>query len=299
MRNVLVILWLTCILCISPLASAYGIGVSVTPDEEYVTPTLSFTPDKDVALYTIAVQNYYNYTKTVNIYVYSSPQVALNWSHKTVNVNAYGVAKATLMAYSSQAGEYDITIVASTTDDMISTSCKLVVQEFDYASETSISGEGTFSLVKRVFDMHAAIDSESFVMSNGSIDGFVKNDYLVRHPVDKIPNFKKVSAVNTFNGNASFLLEKEKFLHSFAFGGTGARINEEFVVSNMEGRFEKIEAHTDNIVDAKTEFKTFNDFYGYFKLHAKQSLPGKGGYEEFNELFGDYEFYRHIVFKKD
>lgn len=287
------------LLCIIHQVSASGISISVTPDEAYVTPTFSSVSDKDVALFTVAIQNYYNYTKNVNIYAYSSPQVNLNWTHKVANVPAYGVATIVLAAYSGSEGKYDISIVASTTDDMVSTSCKLIVQEFDYASETAISGSGFFTLSKKVFDMDAAVNSESRVVSNGEIHGFVKNDYLIRNPVDKIPNFKKYSAVSSFNGYNNTLVEQEKFLHSFAFGGTGAKIEEYFDVNSMEGRLEKIEAHTDNILDAKTEFTTADSFHGYFELNARQSLPGKGTYGDFDAMFGNYSYYKHLVFKKD
>lgn len=299
MYRKLIFLVLACIALI-PLANASGISVSITPDEEYVTPTFSSVSDQSLALYTIAVKNYYNYTQSVKVYAYSSPQVTLNWSQKVVNVDAYGVATLSLVAYSSQEGDYEISVVASTPNDMASTSCKLVVQDFDYASETAISGVGNFVLEKKVFDMDAAVNAKSIaVMNGGMVEGFVKNDYLIRHSKDKIPNFKKTSKVSAYYGNSSLLAEQENFIHSFAFGGTGARISEEYEFNSTDGRLENIVAHTDSIADAKTEFTTFDDFSGHFKLDAKQSLPGKGSYEEFNELFGKYQFYRHIVFKKD
>lgn len=117
---------------------------------------------------------------------------------------------------------------------------------YDYISETSIEGEGTFSIDKRVRNRAATINMEKHVRCNGSMDGFVANEYLLEEARGNNPNFEQMDAVDGYRATAPghYLYGEERVRSSFVFGGTGARIEEKYDVLKMDTRLETINLHS-------------------------------------------------------
>ena len=171
---------------------------------------------------------------------------------------------------------------------------------YDYISETSIEGEGTFSIDKKVRNRAAAIHVEKHVRCNGSIDGFVANEYLIEEARGNNPNFEQVDAVDGYRATAPghYLYGEERIRSSFVFGGTGARIEEKYDVLKMDTRLETINLHSTGDQRYKTEFETINDFSGYLLIDARQSIPGVKRIEDRQEFAGNFTVRKHIIFKE-
>ena len=170
---------------------------------------------------------------------------------------------------------------------------------YDYVSETSIEGEGIFFIDKKVRNRAAIVNVEKHIRCNGSIDGFVANEYLIEDARGNTPNFEQVSAVDNYRATAPghSLSGDEKLKSSFAFGGTGARIHERYDVNKMDARLESINMHSTGDQRYKTELDTINDFSGYLLIDAKQSIPGVKHIEDRQEFLGNFTVRKHIMFK--
>ena len=171
---------------------------------------------------------------------------------------------------------------------------------YDYLSETSIEGEGTFSIDKKVRNRAAAVNMEKHVRCNGSMDGFVANEYLLEEARGNNPNFEQVDAIDGYRATAPghYLYGEERIRSSFVFGGTGARIEEKYDVLKMDTRLESINLHSTGDQRYKTELETINDFSGYLLIDARQSIPGVKRIEDRQEFFGNFTVRKHIIFKE-
>ena len=171
---------------------------------------------------------------------------------------------------------------------------------YDYVSETSIEGDGIFFIDKEVRNRAAIVNVDKHIRCNGSIDGFVINEYLIEDARGNTPNFEQVGAVDNYRATAPghYLYGDEKLKSSFVFGGTGARIHETYDVQEMDARLESINLHSTGDQRYKTELDTINDFSGYFLIDARQSIPGSKHIEDRQEFFGNFTVRKHISFKE-
>jgi hypothetical protein len=178
---------------------------------------------------------------------------------------------------------------------------KFKVQAFDYASETSVSGSGQFQINKDLRSMNSGIKSTKNVLFSGSVDALVKNEYLVDRALGKNANFQEQDAVDNYNavslGDA--LVGTEIFKSSAIFGGVGAKVRESYDVQQMEFKNQDFTLHQTGSLKKTAEFKTADNFTGYYLIDAKQVIPGQKNLKEFEEYFGSFEINRRILFRDD
>ncbi len=173
------------------------------------------------------------------------------------------------------------------------------VQDYDYASETAISGTGQFKIDKDVRSMNSGIKSNKDISFSGSVDALVKNEYLVDQAKGRNPNFEEQDAVDNYMavkpGDA--LLGTESFKSSAVFGGVGAKLTEAYNVQQMEFKNQDFNLHQTGSLNKMAEFKTADNFTGFYLIDAKQVIPGQKNLKEHEEFLGSFEINRRILFK--
>ncbi len=175
---------------------------------------------------------------------------------------------------------------------------KFRVQDLDYASETAISGSGLFQLNKDVRSMNSGIKSNKEVLFSGTVDALVKNEYLVDNSLGRNPNFEEQDAVDSYNAlrPGDSLIGTESFKSSAIFGGVGAKLLQSYNVQQMEFRSQSFNLQTSS--EKKTaEFKTADNFTGFYLIDAKQITPGQKSLKEHEEYLGSFEINRRILFR--
>jgi len=175
---------------------------------------------------------------------------------------------------------------------------KFIVQDLDYASETAISGTGLFQLNKDVRSMNSGIKSNKEVLFSGTVDALVKNEYLVDNSKGRNPNFEEQDAVDSYNAlrPGDSLIGTESFKSSAIFGGVGAKLLQSYNVQQMEFRSQSFNLQTGS--EKKTaEFKTADNFTGFYLIDAKQITPGQKSLKEHEEYLGSFEINRRILFR--
>jgi len=173
------------------------------------------------------------------------------------------------------------------------------VQALDYASETAVSGTGQFQINKDVRSMNSGIKSTKNVLFSGSVDALVKNEYLIDQARGKNANFQEKDAVDNYNvvnaGDA--LIGTESFKSSAIFGGVGAKVQESYDVQQMEFKNQDLTLHQTGSLKKMAEFKTADNFTGFYLIDAKQTIPGQKNLKEHEEYLGSFEINRRILFR--
>ena len=226
-----------------------------------------------------------------------------SWTTTPLTIPA-GVSRSVALQVSPDtnavAGEYKFAVEASAkcrSSEPCSKTFK--VQAFDYASETTVAGTGQFQINKDLRSMNSGIKSTKNVLFSGSVDALVKNEYLVDKALGKNANFQEQDAVDNYNavslGDA--LVGTENFKSSAIFGGVGAKVRESYDVQQMEFKNQDFTLHQTGSQKKTAEFKTADNFTGYYLIDAKQVIPGQKNLKEFEEYFGSFEINRRILFR--
>jgi len=159
------------------------------------------------------------------------------------------------------------------------------VQALDYASETAVSGTGQFQINKNVRSMNSGIKSSKNVLFSGSVDALVKNEYLIDQAKGRNANFLEKDAVDNYNvvnaGDA--LIGTESFKSSAIFGGVGAKVQESYDVQQMEFKNQDFTLHQTGSLKKMAEFKTADNFTGFYLIDARQTIPGQKSLKEHEE----------------
>jgi hypothetical protein len=115
----------------------------------------------------------------------------------------------------------------------------------------------------------------------------------------RTPNFQEKDAVDNYNAISAgdALVGTENFKSSVVFGGVGARVSESYDVQQMEFKDQDFVLHQTGSMKKTAEFKTMDNFTGYYKIDAKQLIPGQKSLKEFEEYFGSFEINRRILFR--
>ncbi len=173
------------------------------------------------------------------------------------------------------------------------------VQGFDYASETSVSGTGQFQINKDVRSMNTGIKSNKDVYLSGSVDSLVKNEYLVENAKGRNSNFEEKDAVDNYQAGrpGDALLGAESFRSSAIFGGVGSKITESYNLQSMEFKNQDLNLYQTGALKKMADFKTADNFTGFYAIDAKHSVPGQRNLKEYDEYRGSYEITRRILFK--
>lgn len=228
-----------------------------------------------------------------------------SWTTTTLTIPAQGSRSVSLQItpdINSVPGEYRFAAEATATcrtsgrDEI-----RFNVQALDYASETSVSGTGQFQLNKNLRSMTSGIRSSKDVVFSGRVEELRKNEYLVVAARGKNPNFFEEDSVEDYSavsvGDA--LIGTESFKSSAVFGGVGARVSESYDVQMMEFKDQDFTLHQTGSLKKTAEFKTVDNFTGYYKIDAKQIVPGQKSLKELEEYFGSFEISRRIIFRDD
>lgn len=274
-------------------------GPASEPDNVYTTPGR----ERD---YTVSVRN--KGPSDVDATVSVDPETCkldwFSWTTKTMKIPA-GVSRSEPLQVKTDlealAGDYSFTVEASAQCTNSGKSKEVVfrIQGFDYASETSISGTGQFQINKDVRSMDSGIKSNKDITFSGSVDALVKNEYLVDNARGRNPNFEEKDAVDNYNairpGDALF--GTEAFKSSAVFGGVGARVLESYNVQQMEFKNQDFNLHQTGSLKKMAEFKTADNFTGFYLLDAKQVIPGFKNLKEHEEFLGSFEINRRLLFQ--
>ena len=228
-----------------------------------------------------------------------------SWLEESLVIPAGGTRSKSLLVSSdtdAAAGSYDFTV------DATSSCCKsnsgrgvFKVQALDYASETAISGTGQFQLNKNVRSMNSGVKSTKDIRFSGSVDALVKNEYLVDGSKGKNPNFEAQDAVDNYNAvyPGDSLVGAESVKSSAVFGGLGAKLQESYNLMQMEYESQSFNLHQTGSLKKSAEFKTADNFTGFYMIDAKQAIPGQRNMAEHEEYLGSFEINRRIVFRND
>ena len=227
------------------------------------------------------------------------------WARTTMSIPAGGSRSQNLAVQpdvNAVAGKYRFAVDASAQcRSSASREATFRVQAYDYASETAISGTGQFQMTKDLRSMESGIKSSKDVLFSGSVDALVKNEYMVDEAKGKNANFIEQDAVDNYNalsiGDA--LVGTESFKSSAVFGGVGSKVQETYDLQQMEFKSQDFTLHQTGSLKKTAEFKTADNFTGYYLLDAKQSIPGQKSLKELEEYFGSFEINRRILFRNN
>jgi hypothetical protein len=237
------------------------------------------------------------------------PSQWFSWTSQTLNIPA-GVARSEDLQVkpdiNAMAGEYRFKVDASAKCTKPgSDTAYFKIQDYDYASETSVSGTGNFTMSKDVRSMNSGIKSDKDLNFAGSVDALVKNEYLVEQARGRTPNFQEQDAVDNYDSLGWGRLQGfEDFKSSRVFGGVGAKVTESFDLAKMDYKNQDFNLHQTGSLKKMAEFITAAEFTtgdnvspGYFALAAKQSIPGQRSMKE-NEIYiGSFEIARRFIFR--
>ncbi len=226
-----------------------------------------------------------------------------SWTSKTLELPA-GVSRSEPLSVkpdlNAVAGTYRFRVEASARCSRPgSAGASFKVQDYDYASETAISGTGQFQIDKNVRSMDSGIHSDKNILFSGSVDALVKNEYLVDQARGRNPNFQEQDAVDNYNARmpGDALLGTESFRSSAIFGGVGAKLLESYDVQQMEFKNQDFNLHQTGSQKKMAEFRTADNFTGFYLIDAKQIKPGQKSLKEHEEYLGSFEINRRILFR--
>jgi len=224
------------------------------------------------------------------------------WTEKILTVPASGVAAETLTVtpdMKASPGDYEFQVQVSASNCRSgSDTASFKLQNYDYVSETSVSGIGQFTMNKDVRSMNTGVKSNKDIYFSGSVDTLMKNEYLVEDAKGQNPNFQECDAVDNYVAlnQGDTLMGTESVRSSFVFGGVGARVHESYHLQEMEYELQQIDFHHTGF-NRRAEFQTADNFTGFLAIDAKQTIPGQRSTKEREEFLGSFEIQRRLVFK--
>jgi len=278
--------------------SAELAGPQSEPEKGYITPGRTIE-------YIVSIKNDgpVDVDAELNIDPEGCPLDWFSWTGKSLRIPA-GLSRSETLLMSPDinavAGRYEFNVEASgRCIKSGSFPVSFNVQGYDYASETAVSGAGQFQINKDVRSMNSGIKSNKDVYFSGSVDALVKNEYLVDQAKGRNPNFQEQDAVDNYMalnpGDALF--GTENFKSSMVFGGVGAKFLESYNVKQMEFKNQDLNLHQTGSLKKTAEFRTADNFTGYYLIDAKQIMPGQKSLKEHDEYLGSFEINRRILFK--
>ncbi|AET63926.1 hypothetical protein Mhar_0546 [Methanothrix harundinacea 6Ac] len=122
-------------------------------------------------------------------------------------------------------GDYDFQVTASAPSFKSGSAIAgFKLQNYDYVSETSVSGSGQFTMNKDVRSMNTGVKSNKDIYFSGSVDTLMKNEYLVEKAKGGNPTFQECDAVENYvaQNPGDTLMGTESVRSSMVFGGVGA-----------------------------------------------------------------------------
>ncbi len=223
------------------------------------------------------------------------------WTEKILPVPAGGVGTELLQVtpdLKASPGDYDFQILATASNCKSgSDEAGFKLQDYDYVSETSVSGTGQFQMNKDVRSMNTGVKSNKDIYFSGSVDTLMKNAYLVEDAKGENPTFQECDAVENYLAlnSGDTLMGTEMVKSSLVFGGVGAKVQESYNLQEMEYEVQETDLHHTG-PDRRAEFQTADNFTGYLAIDAKQTIPGQRSTKEREEFLGSFEIQRRLIF---
>lgn len=224
------------------------------------------------------------------------------WSEMILTVPAGGVGIEQLKVtpdMTASPGDYDFQILATASNCKSgSDEAGFKLQDYDYVSETTISGSGQFQMNKDVRSMNTGVKSNKDIYFSGSVDALMKNEYLVEDAKGQNPTFQECDAVDNYMAlnPGDTLMGTEMVKSSLVFGGVGAKVQESYNLQEMEYEVQEIGLHHTGL-NRRAEFQTADNFTGYLAIDSKQTIPGQRSTSEREEFLGSFEIQRRLIFK--
>ena len=226
------------------------------------------------------------------------------WDETVLTIPPGGIGTEQLLVtptMTASPGSYEFAVVATAENSKSgSDMARFRLQDYDYVSETSISGTGQFTMNKDVRSMNTGVKSNKDIYFSGSVDTLMKNEYLVEKAKGSNPNFQGFDAVENYvaDNPGDALMGTEMVKSSLVFGGVGAKVQESYNLQGMEYEVQKIDLHHTG-PDRRAEFQTVDNFTGYLAIDARQSIPGQRSTREREEFLGSFEIQRRLIFKDE
>ena len=223
------------------------------------------------------------------------------WTEKVLTVPAGGVGTEQLQVtpdMKAPPGDYDFQVLATAPNCKSgSDEAGFKLQDYDYVSETSVSGTGQFQMNKDVRSMNTGVKSNKDIYFSGSVDTLMKNAYLVEDAKGENPTFQECDAVENYLAlnSGDTLMGTEMVKSSLVFGGVGAKVQESYNLQEMEYEVQEIDLHHTGL-DRRAEFQTADNFTGYLAIDSRQTIPGQRSTKEREEFLGSFEIQRRLIF---
>jgi len=310
------ILAVVVLFCSASTAAAW-VSVSITPEEQVTTPQISefwfgATPSgvckaNKTVTYAVTVETD-SLPVSVAVIPGETPTSWFSWLAQTLlfpdTTKTWPLnMKIPLIAGKDAGGQYTITVTAvDSGGSTAQATATLVVQDHDYVTETMVSGTGGTILNEKFSDLDVATKVDKHIEFLGEVDGFTKNEYLLKDAKGGNANFEQEAVISEFNATipGGYLYGSERFQSCAAMGGTGVDIKEEYLsYGTMESRCENINHHMTGDLARKTELCTYNSFTnGSFMVDARQSVPCTKKLAERQEFFGNLTAAKHLIFRR-
>jgi hypothetical protein len=313
MKKLLPVASLAVIVLLCSVSAVSGIAVYITPDRQYASPQISqfwvipppptnavCQADKTVT-YTVTVENGPLPTgwsipasvASVSVIPGGAPAGWFSWLNqnipypKTTGSWALDI-KVPLKLGKDAGGVYTITVVAvDWTGASASTTATLIVQDYDYVSETLVhDAAGSYTLSEDYNNMAVAVKVKKRIDVVGEVETLTKNEYVIMNAKGNNANYEQESTIVNYEATlpGDHLIGDEQFKSCAVMGGTGARFHENYDVyyapyvpgvtspNSIEYRCENINHHVTGDQRWKTEFVSLNEFdQGRYLLESRQT----------------------------
>jgi hypothetical protein len=321
------ILALVVLLCSASTVSAQvSLSVTITPDVQYASPQISQfwtipPPPKEAVCqanktvtYTVTVETDCP-PVSVSIKPGDAPASWFSWLNEytgfTTETWPLGITVPQTLGKDAK-GTYTITVVAVDSCGVkMQDTATLIVQDYDYVTETCVQGAGIFTLNEDFNNRAVAVKVKKHIDFIGEVDSLTKNEYLLVNARGDNANYEQESTISDYRatlwGWPGQLVVDEQFKSCAVMGGTGVRVHERYEVpydpnwttSSIEFRCENLNHHITGDQRLKTEFTTLNNFTnGEYLLDSRQSVPCTRSTSTSEWYTGDFEIGRHIIYRR-
>ncbi len=328
MKKLLPVAILAVIVLLCSVSAVSGIAVYITPDKQYASPQISqfwaippppptspCQADKTVTYTVTVVTN--SPPVSVSINPGRAPASWFSWLNQNLpypqTTGSWALNITVPQTLGKDAGGvYTFTVVAvDWAGASASTTATLIVQDYDYVSETLVQdAAGNYILNEDYRNMAVAVKVKKHMDVIGVVETLTKNEYVIENAKGNNANYEQESMISDYKATlpGDHLIGDEQFKSSAVMGGTGARFHENYDVyydpnvtspNSIVLRCENINHHVTGDQRWKTEFVTYNEFdQGWYLLKSRQSVPCTRSISSRDEILGKFTFGKHIIYTR-
>jgi hypothetical protein len=316
------ILALVVLLCSASTVSAQvSLSVTITPDVQYASPQISQfwtipPPPKEAVCqanktvtYTVTVETDCP-PVSVSIKPGDAPASWFSWLNEytgfTTETWPLGITVPQTLGKDAK-GTYTITVVAVDSCGVkMQDTATLIVQDYDYVTETCVQGAGIFTLNEDFNNRAVAVKVKKHIDFIGEVEYLTKNEYLIVNARGNNANYEEESTISNYRATlpGDQLIADKQFKSCAVMGGTGVKLHEHYDAdynwtSTIEYTCENLNHHVTGDQRWKTEFTTVNNFTnGRYVLETRQSVPCTRSTSSRDEITGTFVFGKHIIYRR-